>query len=105
MVQETTGEPEGCAGSASSGLERRTNDGSQPRIQHLKYKDVLADLELIYLLPGTQGRKPHAGVPASRELSAERSPTHDWANWWIQVGGFQASFVIGRWIGMRVGSR
>ena len=105
MVQETSGEPEGGAGSASSGLERRTDEGSQPRKVAVDYKDVLAGLGLLHLLPGTQGRKPHAGVPESRELSAERSPTHDWANWWIQVGGFQASFVIGRWIGMRVGSR
>ena len=74
MVQETSGEPAGGAISASSGLERRKDEGSQPGKVAVDYKDVLAGLGLLHLLPGTQGRKPHAGVPESRELSAERSP-------------------------------
>ena len=90
MVQEKSADLQGGAGSASSGLHRRTDEGSHPRKEAVSYKDVLTGLQLITLRPGNVGRKPSAGVGEMRKTRDERLPTHDWPSWWMQIGGFQA---------------
>ena len=70
-----------------------------PRIPAPNYKDILADMHLIFLPPGHTGRKAGTSVKELELQVSEMSMTSsEWVSWWLGAGGFEAPFVIDKCI-------
>ena len=70
-----------------------------PRIPAPNYKDILADMHLIFLPPGHTGRKAGTSVKELGLQVSEMSMTSsEWVSWWLGAGGFEAPFVIDKCI-------
>jgi hypothetical protein len=75
--------------------------GSQPRDsqasaalpkKHIRYKDILSRLGFVDCVENSSGRKPPVHVGEKESTAAEDAyDAEDWANWWMRIGGFEAS--------------
>ena len=68
--------------------EERSSVGSQP--SHVDYKEIMARKKLI---DDHAGRKPPASCYELELTNHEQSTAYDWARWWMQIAGFDASFT------------
>ena len=90
--------PNHC-GSQPSVRPATSSSAFVPRIPAPMYKDLLRDMDLIWLPPGHTGRKAGTSVKELELQVSEMSMTDsEWVLWWLSAGGFEAPFVIDKCI-------
>ena len=90
--------PDHC-GSQPSVRPATSSSAFVPRIPAPWYKDLLRDMDLIWLPPGHTGRKAGTSVYELEMQVSEMSMTDsEWVLWWLSAGGFEAPFVIDKCI-------
>ena len=88
MAQENS-----CDPPASGALSRDSRlVGSQP--SNVKYTDILSSRGYIQVPKNSRGRKPPSYVTELEKQECEETTEYDWAQWWMQIGGFKACYLL-----------